>query len=170
MGIKLPRAKLWQRLLSASKSPQHTEKEIKMAAYTDTLGFNKGTAAYPANVTDISKFEVTLDFAAIAAARSAASATALAAADTLQIISLPAGSIVLAAGVNVTTAETTNTTATFDLGFTGGSPYAANVYANDVDLANPSVVVTADTIDLLINTAVPANCVMNVFAIVANAN
>lgn len=151
-----------------------------MAAYTDSLGFNKGTAAYPANVTDISKFEVTLDFAAIIAARLAAGATALAAADTLQVIALPAGSVVLSAGVNVTSAETTNTTATFDLGFTGGSPYAANAYANDVassstglkasDLANPSVVVAADTIDLLINTAVPANCVVKVFAIVANAN
>jgi len=151
-----------------------------MAAYTDSLGFNKGTAAYPANVTDISKFEVTLNFATIIAARLAAGATALAAADTLQVISLPAGSIVLAAGVNVTSAETTNTTATFDLGFTGGSPYAANVYANDVvsnttglkaaDLANPSVIVAADTIDLLLNTAAPVNCVVNVFAIVANAS
>ncbi len=151
-----------------------------MAAYTDSLGFNKGTAAYPANVTDISKFQVELDFAAIIAARLAAGVAALAATDTLQVISLPAGSIVLAAGVNVTSAETTNTTATFDLGFTGGTPYAANVYANDVvsnttglkaaDLANPSVVVTADTIDLLLNTAAPVNCVMNVFAIVANAN
>ena len=151
-----------------------------MTAFTDSLGFNKGTAAYPANVTDISKFEVTLNFATIIAARLAAGATALAATDTLQVISLPAGSIVLAAGVNVTSAETTNTTATFDLGFTGGSPYAANVYANDVvsnttglkaaDLANPSVIVTADTIDLLLNTAAPVNCVVNVFAIVANAS
>lgn len=151
-----------------------------MTAYTDTLGFNKGTAAYPANTTDISKFQVELDFVAIIAARSAAGVAALAATDTLQVISLPAGSVVLSAGVNVTSAETTNTTATFDLGFTGGSPYAANAYANDVasnatglkaaDLANPSVVVTADTIDLLLNTAAPVDCVMNVFAIVANAN
>ena len=151
-----------------------------MTAFTDSLGFNKGTAAYPANVTDISKFQVELDFAAIIAARSAAGVAALAATDTLQVISLPAGSIVLSAGVNVTSAETTNTTATFDLGFTGGSPYAANAYANDVasnatglkaaDLANPSVVVTADTIDLLLNTAAPVNCVVNVFAIVADAN
>jgi hypothetical protein len=150
-----------------------------MTAFTDTLGFNKGTAAFPSNVTAISKFEVTLNFATIIAARLAAGATALAATDTLQVISLPAGSIVLAAGVNVTSAETTNTTATFDLGFTGGSPYAANVYANDVvsnttglkaaDLANPSIIVTADTIDLLLNTAAPVNCVMNVFAIVADA-
>lgn len=150
-----------------------------MANYTDSLGFNKGTAAYP-DGSGISKFAVELDFAAIVAARAAAGATALVATDTLQVISLPAGSIVLSAGINVSSAETTNTTATFDLGFTGGSPAAANVYANDVtsnstglkaaDLANPTVVVSADTIDLLLNTAVPANCVLTVFAIVANAN
>jgi hypothetical protein len=80
----------------------------------------------------------------------------------------------------VTEAETTNTTATFDLGFTGGSPYAANVYANDdpsnalgltaADLANPSVIVSADTIDLLINTAVPTNCVVKAFAVVVNTD
>ena len=150
-----------------------------MAAYTDTLGFNKGTAAYP-DGHGISKFTVELDFAKIVAARSAAGATALAAADTLQVISLPAGSIVLAAGLVVTEVESTNTTATFDLGFTGGSPYAANVYANDdpsdalgltaADLANPSVIVSADTIDLLINTAVPTDCVVKAFAVVVNAN
>lgn len=150
-----------------------------MAAYTDTLGFNKGTAAYP-DGHGISKFTVELDFAKIVAARSAAGATALAAADTLQVISLPAGSIVLAAGLVVTKVESTNTTATFDLGFTGGSPYAANAYANDAasnalgltaaDLANPSVIVSADTIDLLLNTAVPTNCVVEAFAVVVNAN
>lgn len=151
-----------------------------MAAYTDSLGFNKGTASYPANNHDVNKFEVELDFAEIVAARSAAGATALAAGDTLQVISLPAGSIVLSAGLMVTSAETTNTTATFDLGFTGGSPAAANAYANDAasnstglkaaDLANPTVVASADTIDLLINTAVPANCVVKAFAVVVNAN
>jgi hypothetical protein len=150
-----------------------------MPNYTDSLGFNKGAAAYP-DGHGISKFTVELDFAKIIAARSAAGATALAAADTLQVISLPAGSIVLAAGLLVTEAETTNTTATFDLGFTGGSPYAANVYANDdpsnalgltaADLANPSVIVSADTIDLLINTAVPTNCVVKAFAVVVNTD
>lgn len=151
-----------------------------MAAYTDSLGFNKGTAAYPANVSDISKFEVTIDFADVKAARSAAGATALVATDTLQIISLPAGSVVLSAGMNVVTAETINTTATLDIGFTGGSPAAANAYGNDLaanstglkaaDLANPTVVAAADTIDILLNTAVPENAVIKFFAFVANAN
>jgi len=149
-----------------------------MAAYTDSLGFNKGTAAFPANVSEVSKFEVELDFAAIIAARSAASATALAAGDTLQVINLPAYSVVLAAGLNVVTVESTNTTATFDFGYTGGTPAAANVYCDDFactavamdsdNLANPTVIKTADTIGILLNTAVPTNCVLKAWAIVAN--
>lgn len=151
-----------------------------MAAYTDSLGFNKGTAAFPANVTEVSKFEVTLDFAQIVAARAAAGATALAAGDTLQVIALPAGSVVLSAGLRVISAETTNTTATFDFGFTGGSPAAANAYTNDLasnalgygieNLANPTAVTSADTIDLLINTDDPTDCVVKAFAIVANVS
>ena len=150
-----------------------------MAAYTDTLGFNKGTAAFP-DGSGISKFSVELNFATIVAARAAAGATALAAADTLQVIALPAGSIVLTGGLTVTTVESTNTTATFDLGFTGGSPAAANVYANDIasnalgvsaaNLANPTLVATADTVDLLLNTAVPTDCIVKAFVIVADAN
>ena len=151
-----------------------------MAAYTDSLGFNQGTAAYPANVTEISKFEVAVDFAAVKAARAAAGATALAAADTMQIISLPAGSVVLSAGMNVVSVETVNATATIDIGFTGGSPAAANAYGNDLatsstglkaaDLANPTIVASADSIDILLNTAVPEDAVIKFFAFVANAN
>ena len=151
-----------------------------MAAYTDSLGFNQGTAAYPANVTEISKIEVTVDFAAVKAARAAAGATALAATDTMQIIKLPAGSVVLSAGMNVLEVETVNATATIDIGFTGGSPAAANAYGNDLatnslglkaaDLANPTIVASADTIDILLNTAVPENAVIKFFAFVANAN
>ncbi len=148
-----------------------------MAAYTDTLGFYKGTAAFP-DSSPVRKFEVTLDFAKIVAARADAGATALAATDTLQVINLPAYCVVLAAGLNVVSAETTNTTATFDFGYTGGSPAAANVYCDDLasnsvamdsdNLANPTVIKSADTIDLLINTAAPTNCVLKAWAIVAD--
>lgn len=151
-----------------------------MATYTDSLGFNKGTAAFPPNVTGVSKFEVTLDFAKIVAARAAAGATALAATDTLQVISLPAGSVVLSAGLQVTSAETTNTTATFDFGFTGGSPAAANAYTNALasnalgygieNLTNPTAVTSADTIDIILNNAAPTDCVVKAFAIVANVS
>lgn len=156
-----------------------------MTAYTDSYGFNKGTAAFPAyGDTRVSYVEVVLDFAKIVAARSAASATALAAADTLQVIQVPANAVILHAGFEVTTVESTNTTATFDLGFTGGSPAAANAFGNDIasnalgwswaagnGLANPVIIGTSnDTIDLLINTAAPTDCVLRCFAVVLNPN
>jgi hypothetical protein len=156
-----------------------------MATYTDSYGFNKGTAAFPAyGDTRISYIEVELDFAAIVAARSAASATALAAADVLQVMQVPANAVILHAGFEVTKVESTNTTATFDLGFTGGSPAAANAFGNDVasnalawswaagtGLANPIIIGTSnDTIDLLINTAAPTDCVLRCFAVVLNPN
>jgi hypothetical protein len=156
-----------------------------MTAYTDSYGFNKGTAAFPAyGDTRVSYVEVVLDFAKIVAARSAASATALAAADTLQVMQVPANAVILHAGFEVTKVESTNTTATFDLGFTGGSPAAANAFGNDVasnalawswaagtGLANPIIVGTSnDTIDLLINTAAPTDCILRCFAVVLNPN
>lgn len=153
-----------------------------MAAYTDSLGFYKGTAAYGAHSDKrIGYMEVELDFAKIVAARAAASATALAATDTLQVLQLPANSVVLHAGMEVIEAEATNTTCTFDLGFTGGSPEAANYFVNDgasnalavlqTKLANAVVIGSAaDTIDLLINTAAPTNCVLRVFALVFDPN
>ena len=156
-----------------------------MTAYTDSYGFNKGTAAFPAyGDTRVSYVEVVLDFAKIVAARSAASATALAAADTLQVMQVPANAVILHAGFEVTKVVSTNTTATFDLGFTGGSPAAANAFGNDVasnalawswaagtGLANPIIVGTSnDTIDLLINTAAPTDCILRCFAVVLNPN
>jgi hypothetical protein len=149
-----------------------------MATYTDSLGFNKGSAAFPALVDFISKFDVVLDFAAINAARTAAGATALAATDVLQVINLPANAVVLSAGIEVVTTDAS--TATFDLGFTGASPAAVNAYANDAaistagytiaDLANPTAVKVADTIDLLINTAAPTTGKIRVFAVVADVS
>lgn len=149
-----------------------------MATYTDSLGFNKGSAAFPALVDFISKFDVELDFAAINDARTAAGATALAAADVMQVINLPANAVVLSAGIEVVTTDAS--TATFDLGFTGASPAAVNVYANDAAistagytvaaLANPTAVNVADTIDLLINTAAPTTGKIRVFAVVADVS
>jgi hypothetical protein len=100
-----------------------------MAAYTDSLGFNKGVAAFPSNYTHrLSVVEVDLDFAKIAAARLAASATALAATDTLEIIPVAAGSLVLAVGVQVTKAE--GATATIDI----GDAASATRYSSNADL------------------------------------
>lgn len=87
-----------------------------MATYTDSLGFNKGNAAaYPERGRlQLTKLEVRLDFAAITAARSAAGATALANGDVLEVLQIPAKTQVLAAGLDVLTAE--GATQTFDLG------------------------------------------------------
>jgi hypothetical protein len=142
-----------------------------MTAFTDTLGFYKGSAAFGAHADKrVGYVSVKLDFAKIVAARAAASATALAAGDTLQVLQIPAGALMLAGGLSVTKAETTNTTATFDLGCTGGSPIAANAFVNDgasnalanlsTGLAAPQLFAAADTIDLLLNTAAPTNAVV----------
>lgn len=145
-----------------------------MATYTDTLGFIKGTASYPHDPQSVTRIQVKLDFAKIVAARAAAGATALAAADVLEVIPLPAGSIVVAAGLQVVTAETVNTTATFSFGYGGATAaYAATAASNATgftaaNLANPTVFATADTLDVLINTAAPTNAVIVVTAIVAN--
>jgi hypothetical protein len=85
-----------------------------MATYTDTLGYNKGSAAHNANTSAAYCTTVEMDFAAITAARLAAGATALGAGDILQAIPVPAKTYVLKAGIDVTTAE--GATQTFDLG------------------------------------------------------
>jgi hypothetical protein len=142
-----------------------------MATITDSLGFNKGSAGFhAAGLTKVNRVEVTLDFAAIAAARSAAGAAALASGDVIEAIPLPAKSFVLAVGYDVTTAE--GASATFDLG--DGSD--TDGYLNDISLnsvasgamalalaeAAPNTVAgysngkyyaSADTIDVLLNSA-----------------
>lgn len=86
-----------------------------MATYTDSLGFNKGDAGFHvAGLDKISRVEVVLDFAKITAARAAASATALTSGDVIEAIPLPAKSLVLRVGLDVTTAE--GGTLTIDVG------------------------------------------------------
>ena len=56
-----------------------------MATYTTAVGFNAGSAAYPADALNkCHRVEVVLDFPKIIAARLAAGATALAATDILE--------------------------------------------------------------------------------------
>lgn len=141
-----------------------------MATYTDSLGFNKGSAGFhDATARRMYRTEVVLDFAKIAAARSAAGVAALASTDVLQVIPLPAKSYVLAVGYDVTVAE--GATATFDLGDgsdTDGflndislNSVASGVMALALTEAAPNTVTgysngkyysAADTIDMLINS------------------
>ena len=86
-----------------------------MATYTDTLGYNKGSAGFHAKALNkVFVSEIIMDFAAITAARLAASATALGAGDILQALHVPAKTVVLKAGIEVVTAE--GGTMTLDLG------------------------------------------------------
>jgi len=100
-----------------------------MVAYTDSLGFYKNSAGFTANYTDrMSVIEIDLDFAKIAAARSAAGATALVATDTLVIGVLPKGSYVVAAALTLVRAE--GAVATIDVGVSG----ATTLFASNFDL------------------------------------
>lgn len=91
-----------------------------MVAYTDSLGFNKNSVGFPANYTDrVSVLEIDLDFAKIAAARTAAGATALTSTDTLVIGVLPKGSFVLSGVATVVRAE--GAAGNVDVGIGGGT-------------------------------------------------
>lgn len=159
-----------------------------MATYTDSLGFNKGSAALRADgLTKVTRMEVVLDFAKIAAARSAAGVTALASGDVLEVIPVPAKTLVMRVGYDVTTAE--GATATFDLG--DGSD--ADGFLNDVDLnavgsgvmalaltegtpntitgySNGKYYSAADTIDVTLNNNAINVAVVRIWALVADAS
>jgi hypothetical protein len=91
-----------------------------MVAYTDSLGFYKNSAGFTANYTDrVSVVEIDLDFAKIAAARTAASAAALGSADTLVIGVLPKGSFVLSGVATLVRAE--GAAGNVDVGIGGGT-------------------------------------------------
>jgi hypothetical protein len=157
-----------------------------MVAYTDTIGFNKGSAAPSAKGIDKVRLEeVTLDFAAITAARVAASLTAFATGDSLQVLHVPAKTMVLSVGIDVTTAD--GTASTVDVGETGGdvdgwiNGHDANAIGSasstnntlvdgtpnlfEPALGNGKYFSSADTIDLLMLTAPQDASVMRIWAI-----
>ncbi len=156
-----------------------------MATYTDGIGFNKGTGAHTSSGTyKTGVLEVTLDFAKITTDRAAAGATALIANDVIEALSIPAKTMVLAVGLDVTTAE--GGTLTIDVGdasdpdgfLDGVNGNTAASYANSLVLAEaaPNTVVgysngkyysAADTIDIkTINAADTA--VVRLWAVVAD--
>jgi hypothetical protein len=119
--------------------------------------------------------EVLIDFAAAATAKG----SALAAADVIEAISVPANTIILNAGLEViTVAGGESNDTTVDLGVTTTEPdifidgfdldaAAAGAYAQNAAAFQPLVIGTADTIDLLIatSTTAPTSGVVRVFAI-----
>ena len=158
-----------------------------MATYTDSFGFNKGSAAFDASgLTKVTRMEVELDFAAITAARSAGGATALAAGDVLEAIPLPAKALVLRVGVDVTIAGTASLT--LDVGDgSDAAGYHDGIAADAVDSfcsalalaeGTPNTVVgysngkyysAADTIDVKLVGYVPGALVCRVWALVVDA-
>lgn len=123
--------------------------------------------------------EKSVDLAAAATAKG----SALAANDVIQVIDVPAQSIVLAAGLEVTTAQSGSSVLTLDLGITGIDADAwvdgfdlvaatAGTYAQQPAAFQPIIVgATTDSIDLLIASLTDANTggVVRVFAVIADA-
>jgi len=155
-----------------------------MAAYTDTHGFNKGSAAHPAKgINRVGYVEVELNFATITADRATAGATALAAGDSLQVLSIPANTLVMAVGATTVTAE--GAASTFDLGLTGGDVdgFVDGGDANSAGTTNSNGALliannnghyfeSADTIDMLIGVsgAVTDSAVIKVWAVIADCS
>ena len=119
-----------------------------------------------------------IDFAAAATAKG----SALAAADVIEAIDVPANTVVLNAGLEVTVAaggESSDNT--LDVGITGVDAdcfvdgfdldaAAAGAYAQNAAAYQPLVVATADTIDVLIATATtaPTSGKIRVWALMCN--
>ena len=119
-----------------------------------------------------------IDFAAAATSKG----SALAAADVIECISVPVNTVILNAGIEITTVlggESSDTT--FDLGVTGtdadvfvdgfdADAAAAGAYAQNAAAFQPVVIATADTIDLLIQaaTTAPTSGEVRVWAVLMN--
>jgi len=133
-----------------------------------TIDLSNGLGGAPRPVRSLTNMpyfvEKTIDFAAAATAKGGV----LAAADIIEVIDVPAGTMVLNAGLQVVTVATGESNDnTLDLGITGVDPdcfvdgfdldaAAAGAYAQNAAAFQPLIVGAADTIDLLIATATTA--------------
>ena len=137
-----------------------------------TAGRTAGSVPYLADVV--------IDFAAAATSKG----SALAAADVIEALSVPANTCILNAGLEVITAAGGESSdVTYDLGVTGvdadvfvdgfdGDAAAAGAYAQNAAAFQPVVIGTADTIDLLIATATtaPTSGKVRVWAVLMNVD
>lgn len=133
-----------------------------------TIDLSNGLGGAPRPVRSLTNMpyfvEKTIDFAVAATTKG----TALAAADIIEAIDVPAGTMVLNAGFEVTAVATGESNDnTLDLGITGVDAdcfvdgfdldaAAAGAYAQNAAAFQPLIVGAADTIDLLIATATTA--------------
>jgi len=147
-----------------------------------TIDLSNGLGGAPRPVRSLTNMpyfvEREIDFAAAATAKG----SALAAADVIEAIDVPANTVVLNAGLEVTVAaggESSDNT--LDVGITGVDAdcfvdgfdldaAAAGAYAQNAAAYQPLVVATADTIDVLIATATtaPTSGKIRVWALMCN--
>ena len=151
-----------------------------MATYNDGKGYNlgTGTAHVAAGINKVSSVTVELNFATITTERAAAGLTALTSADVLEVIKVPANTLVTHVALNVTTAE--GGTLTVDVG-DGDNPdgYLDGVNANataayltvaGTDAFEAGKFYTAaDTIDIVLNNAADA-AVMTLTAVMVDCS
>lgn len=155
-----------------------------MPTYTVAVGYNAGSGALPADALNkVHRVEVVLDFPKIIAARLALGLTALANADVLEILPIPANTIVSNVGMSVdTVAGVASTLSIGDgtaaagylaatsvnaLGVSGGVP-VLSAGAFLPTLSGGKVYAAADTLDVTIGTAVPAAAVVRVWAMMTD--
>lgn len=147
-----------------------------------TIDLSNGLGGAPRPVRSLTNMpyfvEKTIDFAAAATAKGGV----LAAADVIEAIDVPAGTMVLNAGLQVVTVATGESNDnTLDLGITGVDAdcfvdgfdldaAAAGAYAQNAAAFQPLIVGTADTIDLLIATAstAPTGGTVRVWAVLCD--
>ncbi len=151
-----------------------------MATYNDGKGYNLGTGAahVAAGINKVSSVTVDLNFATITTERAAAGLTALTSADILEVIKVPAQTLVTHVALEVTTAE--GGTLTVDVG-DGDNPdgYIDGVNANataayltvaGTDAYEAGKFYTAaDTIDIVLNNAADA-AVMTLTAVMVDCS
>jgi hypothetical protein len=130
-----------------------------MTTFTDTYGFNRGSASRGFNGGNpFSKVEIVLDMPKIVAARLAASATALAFTDVLQVLPVKAGTLVMDVTAHCLVAGTAaSTIGVGDGGSTSRFLTTFNTASATTSvsavMAAPYHYAAADTIDVIFNTA-----------------
>ena len=116
--------------------------------------------------------EVEIDLAAAATAKG----SALAAADTIECITVGANTAVMFAGAEITVAPTGGSGATFDLGITGGDvDRYVDGDTNATGFSAPTatartIVASADTLDVLVLSAAAAAGKIRVFAVLCDVS
>ena len=151
-----------------------------MATYNDGKGYNlgTGTAHVAAGINKVSSVTVDLNFATITTERAAAGLTALTSADVLEVIKVPAQTLVTHVALEVTTAE--GGTLTVDVGDGDNTDgYLDGVNANataayltvaGTDAYEAGKYYTAaDTIDIVLNNAADA-AVMKLTAVMVDCS